>query len=193
VFLTFVAPIWLVPLFYRLTPLAEGDLRSRLLRLAERAGVPAIGVGVAGQSRGNRAPHAPRGRLRATRPIHPLRPPLSGVHTDEVEAVLAHELGHHAAGDIWRGLGVQAVLTVVVMWIADRVLIVGAAALGLSGPADVGGLPLLGLVTMAVSLLALPLVNGWSRHIETRADDFALELTRDPTPFIGAIEPLAPL
>jgi STE24 endopeptidase len=44
---------------------------------------------------------------------------------------------------------------------------------------------------MAVSLLALPLVNGWSRHIETRADDFALELTRDPTPFIGAMERLA--
>src|SRR5215510_2346852 len=51
VLLTFVTPIWLVPLFYRLTPLVEGDLRSRLLRLAERAGVPAIGVWIADQSR----------------------------------------------------------------------------------------------------------------------------------------------
>src|SRR5262249_18844908 len=51
VFLTFVAPICLVPLFYRLTPLADGDLRSRLLRLAERASVPAIGVWIADQSR----------------------------------------------------------------------------------------------------------------------------------------------
>src|SRR5262249_55378491 len=76
-------------------------------------------------------------------------------------------------------------------WIAGRVLVAGAGVLGFSGPADVAGLPLLGLVTMAVSLLALPLVNGWSRHIETRADDFALELTRNPTPFIGAMERLA--
>src|SRR5262249_8570691 len=202
VLLTFVTPIWLVPLFYRLTPLAEGDLRSRLLRLAERAGVPAIGVWVSGQSRRSRTAHPAVVGLRHPPPPLPLRTPLSDVpphevqaeppfQPDEVEAVLAHELGHHAAGDIWRGLGVQAVLTVVVMWIADRVLIVGAAALGLSGPADVGGLPLLGLVTMAVSLLALPLVNGWSRHIETRADDFALELTRNPAPFIGAMERLA--
>jgi len=46
---------------------------------------------------------------------------------------------------------------------------------------------------MVVSLLALPLVNGWSRRIETRADDFALELTRNPAPFIGAMERLADL
>ena len=191
VFLTFVAPIWLVPLFYRLTPLADGDLRSRLLRLAERAGVPAIGVWIADQSRRSRTANAAVVGLGHTRRIILFDTLVSEFQPDEVEAVLAHELGHHAAGDIWRGLGVQAVLTVVVMWIADRVLTAGAAALGLSGPADVGGLPLLGLVTMAVSLLALPLVNGWSRHIETRADDFALELTRNPAPFIGAMERLA--
>jgi STE24 endopeptidase len=71
--------------------------------------------------------------------------------------------------------------------------VAGAGALGLFGPADVAGLPLLGLVTMAVSILSLPLVNGWSRRIETRADDFALKLTRNPTPFIGAMERLADL
>jgi STE24 endopeptidase len=42
-------------------------------------------------------------------------------------------------------------------------------------------------------MLSLPLVNGWSRRIETRADDFALKLTRNPTPFIGAMERLAVL
>ena len=191
VLLTFVTPIWLVPLFYSLTPLAEGDLRARLLRLAERAGVPAIGVWIADQSRRSRTANAAVVGLGHTRRIILFDTLVHDFQPDEIEAVLAHELGHHAAGDIWRGLGVQAVLTVILMWIADRVLVAGAGVLGLSGPADVAGLPLLGLVTMVVSLLALPLVNGWSRHIETRADDFALELTRNPTPFIGAMERLA--
>jgi len=194
VLIAFVTPIWLVPIFYRLIPLPEGDeLRSRLLGLAERAGVPAIGVYIADQSRRSRTANAAVVGLGRTRRIILFDTLVKEFQPDEVEAVLAHELGHHAAGDVWRALMVQGVLTVAAMWVADRVLAAGASALGLFGPADVAGVPLLGLVTMAVSLLSLPLVNGWSRRIETRADDFALKLTRNPTPFIGAMERLADL
>ncbi len=193
VLIAFVTPIWLVPIFYRLIPLPEGDLRSRLLRLAERAGVPAIGVYIADQSRRSRTANAAVVGLGRTRRIVLFDTLVKEFPPDEVEAVLAHELGHHAAGDMWRALAVQGMLTVAAMWLADRVLVAGADVFGLLGPADVAGLPLLGLVTMAVSVLALPLVNGWSRRIETRADDFALELTGNPTPFIGAMERLADL
>jgi len=194
VLIAFVTPVWLVPIFYRLIPLPEGDeLRSRLLGLAERAGVPAIGVYIADQSRRSRTANAAVVGLGRTRRIILFDTLVKEFQPDEVEAVLAHELGHHAAGDVWRALMVQGVLTVAAMWVADRVLAAGASALGLFGPADVAGLPLLGLVTMVVSILSLPLVNGWSRRIETRADDFALKLTRNPTPFIGAMERLANL
>ena len=193
VLIAFVTPIWLVPIFYRLIPLRDGDLRSRLLRLAERAGVPAIGVYIADQSRRSRTANAAVVGLGRTRRIILFDTLVKEFTPDEVEAVLAHELGHHAAGDVWRALAVQGVLMVAAMWVADRVLVAGARGLGLFGPADIAGLPLLGLVTMAVSMLSLPLVNGWSRRIETRADDFALKLTRNPTPFIGAMERLAVL
>ncbi|HEY4910414.1 MAG TPA: M48 family metallopeptidase [Methylomirabilota bacterium] len=193
VLLAFVTPIWLVPIFYRLTPLSEGDMRSRLLQLAEQARVPAIGVWIADQSRRSRTANAAVVGLGRTRRIVLFDTLVKEFQPDEVEAVLAHELGHHAAGDVWRGLAVQGVLTVTALWIADRVLSAGVSALGLSGPADIAGLPLLGLVTMAVSLVALPFVNGWSRRVETRADDFALTLTRDPGPFIRAMERLADL
>jgi STE24 endopeptidase len=182
-----------VPLFYRLTPLADGDLRARLLALAERAGVPAIGVWIADQSRRSRTANAAVVGLGHTRRIILFDTLVSEFRPDEIEAVLAHELGHHAAGDIGYSLGVQGILTFIAMWVAGRVLAAGAGALGLSGPADVAGLPLLGLVTMAVSIVALPFVNSWSRRVESRADDFALKLTRDPTPFIGAMERLADL
>jgi len=191
--LAFVTPIWLLPLFYRLTPLAEGHLRSRLLRLAERARVPAVGVWIADQSRRSRTANAAVTGLGGTRRILLFDTLVNRFEPEEVEAVLAHELGHHVAGDVWRGLAVQGAATLAAFWVADRALAAGAGALGLSGPADIAGLPLLGLVTMGVSLIALPVINSWSRRVETRADDFAVRLTGAPGPFIGAMERLASL
>lgn len=191
--LTCVAPIWLVPLFYRLTPLAEGDLRSRLLRLAGRAHLPAVGVWIADQSRRSRTANAAVTGLGRTRRILLFDTLVNEFRPEEVEVILAHELGHCAAGDVWRGLAVQGALTLAALWTADLALRAGAGALRLSGPADVAGLPFIGLVTMAVSLLALPVINGWSRRAETLADDFAVSLTGAPASFIGAMERLAGL
>jgi STE24 endopeptidase len=181
---------WL-PRRHGLTPLADGDLRSRLLRLAERARVPAVGVWIADQSRRSRTANAALTGPGRTRRILLFDTLVSRFEPEEVEAVLAHELGHHVAGGVWRGLAVQGAVTLAAFWVADRALAAGAGARGLSGPADPAGLPLLGLVTMAVSLIALPVINGWSRRVETRADDFALRLTRAPGSFIGAMERLA--
>ena len=64
-------------------------------------------------------------------------------------------------------------------------------ALGLEGPADLAGLPLFGLVLMAVGLFALPIANGWSRHVERQADAFALRLPGNAPAFIAAMERLA--
>lgn len=118
---------------------------------------------------------------------------MSRFEPEEVEAVLAHELGHHVAGDVWRGLAVQGAVTLAAFWVADRALAAGAGALGLSGPADIAGLPLLGLVAMAVSLIAPPVTNSWSSRVETRADDFALRLSQGPGAFIATMERLAGL
>jgi len=192
-FLALVAPIWLVPLFYRLTPLPDGPLRSRLLALAGQVGVPVTGVFVVDQSRKSRTANAAVTGLGRTRRILLFDTLLQEFTPEEVEAVLAHELAHQLHGDIRRGLLVQGALTLVTFWIADAVLRRGAGWLGLDGPADIAGLPLFGLVLVVVSLIALPLANGWSRHVEWRADRFALRTIPDPGAFIGSMERLATL
>jgi len=60
-------------------------------------------------------------------------------------------------------------------------------------PADPAGLPLFGLIVVALGLVTLPLANGYSRWVERRADDFALAVTRNPEGFIGAMERLTDL
>ena len=191
--LALAAPIVLVPLFYRLTPLDNGDLRERLLRLAARAGVPVLGVWVADQSRKSRTANAAVVGLGRTRRILLFDTLLSEFTADEIETVLAHELAHQVHGDIGRGLVVQTALTLVTFWIADHALRAGTQALGLAGPADPAGLPLFGLVLMAVGLVALPIANGWSRHVERQADAFALRVTDNAPAFIAAMGRLGAL
>src|SRR5439155_755995 len=87
-----VALVWIVPLFYRLTPLVDVGLRDRLLTLARRAGVTAIGVFVADQSRKSRTANAAVVGLGRTRRIILFDTLLAKFSPEEIESVLAHEL-----------------------------------------------------------------------------------------------------
>lgn len=188
-----VVPVWIAPLFYRLTPLADAPLRDRLLGLARRAAVPVVGAWVADQSRKSRTANAALVGLGRTRRILLFDTLIRAFSPDEVESVLAHELGHHLHRDIWRGLGFQGALTLVTFWVADGLLRGGSEWLGLDGPADLAGLPLLGLILVGLGLVAMPLGNGFSRRMERQADDFALAVTANPSAFVGAMERLADL
>jgi STE24 endopeptidase len=118
---------------------------------------------------------------------------LTQFPSEEIESVLAHELGHHVHGDLRRGLAVQGALSVLTFWVADLLLRAGVSRLGLAGAADPAGLPWLALVLLALGLVTLPLGNGFSRRIERQADDFALATTGNPAAFIGAMERLGDL
>ena len=191
--LALVAPVWLMPLFYRLTPLVDAGLRERLVALARRTGAPVLGVWVADHSRKGRAANAAVTGLGRTRRVILFDTLVRDFPPDEVEAVLAHELAHHLHRDIWRGLGVQAAVFGAAFGAAALILRVGGPALGLTGPADHAGVPLLGLALLGVSLLAVPAVNAWSRRCERRADEFALRTASRPRAFVEAMERLASL
>lgn len=191
--LTLVAPVWLLPLFYALQPLPDGELKDRLLRLGARAGVPVLGVWVTDQSRKSRTANAAVTGLGRTRRIILFDTLVARFTAEEVEVVLAHELAHHVHADVWRGLAVQGALTLATFWAADHLLRAASVRLGLAGPADLAGLPLFGLIVIALSLLALPVGNGWSRQVERRADDFAVRATGNVEAFVGAMERLAEL
>jgi STE24 endopeptidase len=193
VLLATVTPIWFLPLFYRLTTLADAALRDRLLALAARVGVPVIGVWVADQSTKSKTANAGLTGIGRTRRIVLFDTLLSQFTPDEVESVLAHELGHHVHGDIRRGLLVQGVLTLATFWIADRLLRVSAQAFGWMGLADPVGVPWLALVLLGLGIIAAPLGNTFSRWVERRADDFALATTGNVPAFVGAMERLATL
>jgi STE24 endopeptidase len=193
VLLAAIVPTWLVPLFYRLTPVEDPTLRERILALAARVGVQAAEVVVADFSRKGRTANAGVVGLGRTRRILVSDTLLAGFPPDEVDVVLAHELAHHARRHVSKGLLLQGGLLLAALGIADRTLRPGAAALGLVGLADPAGLPLLALVVTALGLAVTPLVAAWSRRIEREADRIALEVTGTPDAFVAAMERLGRL
>ncbi len=186
-----VAPIVLLPLFYRFTPLEREALRSRLAALSARAGVPVLGVyewGLGDKTRRANAALVGAGRTRRILVSNTL---LAHYTDDEIEVILAHEIGHHVNHDIAKGLALEALLVFAGFAAAAKALDLAWGPLGLSSQGDVAGLPILLLVAGAISLAATPVVNAISRSNEKRADRFALDVTRRPAAFVSAMRRLA--
>jgi STE24 endopeptidase len=193
VLLANLAPVILFPIFYKFTPLGEehADLVERLLRLAKQAGARVRGVYRFDMSRRTKAANAALAGLGNTRRIILGDTLLNEFTHDEIETVLAHELGHHVHKDIPAGILVESVLTLVGMYLASLGLRWGAAAFGFSGPADIAALPLFALVMGAYGLVTMPLGNAYSRWRERRADEYALQATGKGEAYAGALVRLA--
>ena len=185
VLLSFVLPVLVEPVFNKFTPMADGPLRTELIELAARDGVPVKDVLVADASRRTKAVNAYVSGLGPTRRIVVYDTMLTEAEPAEVVSVAAHELGHAKDGDVWTGtilgaLGTAAAVIALFLlgswgWLLDR------AGVGSIGEPRAIGL-LIALVTLA-GLAAGPAQAFVSRRIEARADEHALVLTGDPATF----------
>ncbi len=193
VLLSNLAPVLIMPLFNKYVPLGDeyADLVARLKALAARAGTRVSGVYRFDMSRRTKAANAALTGIGNTRRII-LGDTLLGEFTpDEVETVIAHELGHHVHRDIPVGILVSGLVTLVGLYLAGIVLSRGAEAFGFAGPADIAALPLFVLSLGLFGLVTLPVNNGYSRWREVRADHYALEATHRPRDFANAMTRLA--
>ncbi|MCW5592161.1 MAG: M48 family metallopeptidase [Burkholderiales bacterium] len=171
-----VFPRWIAPLFNRFTPLEEGELRRRIESLVARCGFRAEGLFVMDGSR--RSSHGNAyftGFGRAKRIVF-FDTLIERLTQEEIEAVLAHELGHFARGHIPRLLAVRFALAFVLLalmgWAAGEPAF--AAAFGLPSPAPTGAL--LAAFMLAVPAFTFPfqpLASLLSRRQEFEADEFA--------------------
>ncbi len=185
------APVLLVPIFYECKPLERPSLVQRLVALADRAGAQVLGVFELRLSDRTRKANAALAGIGRTRRILLSDTLLADHSDDEIEVILAHELAHHVYRDIWSGIAVETGLLTLGFYLADRVLTALVGPLGLSGKADIAGLPLVVLTGGAVSVAVLPLSNAFSRAHERRADRYALDLTKNAAAFITAMKRLA--
>jgi len=188
-----LAPILIMPLFNKFIPLGEehADLAQRLLDLAKRAGTRVRGVFKFDMSRRTKAANAALTGIGNTRRIVLGDTLIAEFTADEIETVLAHELGHHVNRDIPILLLTGTLVTMGGLYLASLVMQWASGQFGFAGPADVAGLPALLLVIGAFELLTQPLSNYISRWRERLADRYALEMTGKREAFASAFVRLA--
>ena len=186
-----LAPVLIFPIFFKFKPLEDADLVARLTGLAARANTRVGGVYTMMMSEKTTEANAALMGLGNTRRIV-LGDTLYEKYTpDEIESILAHELGHQVHHDIGWSLIAQTALTLSGFFIADVFLKWSVAQLHYTGIADLAAMPLFAIALGVFGFVTMPLGNAFSRWRESLADAYALESTRNASAFIGAMEKLA--
>ena len=174
--LTWAAPKFIAPLFNRFSPLADETLKKRVETLLERCGFAARG-GVFVMDGSLRSAHGNAyftgiGRNKRIVFFDTL---LSRIEAPEIEAVLAHELGHFRLHHVRQRLAASVLLTfgglALLAWLARQPGFY--TALGVPVPSAAMALLLFVLTVPVFAFFATPVMSWWSRRHERQADDFA--------------------
>ncbi len=188
-----LGPVLVFPIFNKFVPLEaeHADLAQRLVQLAEKAGTRVRGVFKFDMSRRTKAANAALIGLGNTRRIVLGDTLINEFTADEIETVLAHELGHHVHRDMPLLIGFGALVTGIGFYLVSLAMKGIVNTFGFRGAWDVAAFPALMLIFDLYSLVITPLQNAFSRWRERLADEYALIMTGKPQAFAGALTRLA--
>jgi STE24 endopeptidase len=187
-----LAPVLILPLFNKFTPLPEGSLRERLVKLAERTRFRAKSIQVMDGSKRSRHSNAFFTGFGRFRKIVLFDTLIAQLAEPELEAVLAHEIGHYKKKHIIKML-VWSALSSLVGFYAISVLARQEwfyRAFGFEPGSIVPALLLFGLLAGVVTFWFSPLAHAWSRRYEYQADAFAAKVMEESRSLIGALRKL---
>lgn len=193
VLLSNLAPTLIMPLFNKYIPLGDEhkDLEERLLALAKRANTNVTGMFKFDMSKRTKSANAALTGIGNTRRIVLGDTLINEFTADEIETVLAHELGHHVNRDIPLFIAFGTVSTTVGLYLASLALNWAVGYFGFAGPADIAAFPALALIFSIYGLVTQPLDNAVSRWRERKADEYALQATGKNEAFASAFTRLA--
>ena len=178
-----VSPIWIDPLFNRFGGMKDKALETKIVALAERAGIEGARVFEVEKSEDTKKLNAYVNGFGATKRIVLWDTIIKRLDERELLFVMGHEMGHYVLHHIWIVIGGLSALIMLSLYAVHR-LAHGLirryrARFGFDRLEDIASYPLVTLVSGIVMAVALPLFFLLSRHDERAADRFGLEITRD--------------
>lgn len=183
-------PVLIVPLFYKYSKIGDNSLRKRIVDLAARYGLPIENVYSLNLSKTTKKANAAFMGMGKTKRVVLSDTLLEGFNGDEIETVVAHELGHYKHKDIWKNLALGMILSFFGFRLVFHLLDPWSRAFGMEGALDVASLPILFSLFYIFYLILMPLQNGFSRRIERAADRFSLQAFPHPNVFISCMDKL---
>ena len=176
-FLMWAYPTWIAPIFNKFQPLEKGATLDRITALLNRCGFNSDGIFVIDGSRRSSHGNAYFSGFGKNKRIVFYDTLLKSLDDDELEAVLAHELGHFKRKHIIKGMAVTMVSTLIALavlaWLMDKDWFYHA--FGISSPSTYIALLLFTLIAPVFTFLLAPLMSMLSRKNEFEADEFSAQ------------------
>ena len=186
-----LAPILIFPLFYKFKPLQEGALKEAILNLCREAGMSVKGVFVFDLSKNTKKANAAFTGIGKSRRIILGDTLIANFTDEEIETVVAHELGHFRLKHVWAMLAIGAVNSFLGLFITAQLYRMSLSWFGFTAIDQLAALPLLSLWLGGYSLVTGPLSNMLSRAHERAADRYAVRTSGKSEAFTNALKKLA--
>jgi STE24 endopeptidase len=195
IFLTFVQPVIIDPLYNDFSPLKNKQLEAKILQFAERANIPAQHVYEVNMSEKTNALNAYVTGIGSNSRIVLWDTTLNRLKENEILFIMAHEMGHYVKKHIYWGVGGYILLSFVGLYLISKIMNVLIARYGetlhIPSITSFSALPLLLLVMSMLSFAANPLTNYVSRIEERAADQYALEMTNNSEAAVETFQELS--
>jgi len=184
-FLSFIEPFVIEPMFFQFAPLQQKDpeLVAQIERVTHRAGLTIPPERMFWMKASDKTPtmNAYVSGIGASKRIVVWDTSIARETTPEIVSVVGHEMGHYVLGHVWKGLLFSAVEMLILLylgflsigWVLGR----SGPGWGIRGLADWASLPALLLLLSIFNFVADPISNGFSRYVEHQADVYGLEVT----------------
>jgi STE24 endopeptidase len=186
-----LAPVLIMPLFYKFKPIENDNIKNRLIDLCQKTGVMVKGIFVFDMSKNTKKANAAFTGMGKTKRIILGDTLLNNFTEDEIETVFAHEMGHYTRKHIIKLVAVSTILTFGGLYLTALLYKSSLSFFGFTQIYEIAALPLLFLYLSLYSLITSPITNILSRKFEWEADTYALEVTKNNTAYISALEKLA--
>jgi STE24 endopeptidase len=183
-------PILILPIFYKVLPLEDEDLKTRIKNLAKDAGIKVENVFSFDMSKNTKKANAAFTGLGKTKRIILGDTLLNDYSKDEIETVIAHELGHYKHRHIIKNLIFGTVSSFLTFFIISILYKNSLSWFDFESITQIAALPLLSLWAMIIGLIQSPIGNILSRKYEYEADRYAIESTLKPESFIKTLNKL---
>ncbi len=190
VVLSQIFPIVIMPIFYKVSPLQDEELKSRISNLAKDAGIKVQNVFTFDMSKNTKKANAAFTGLGKTKRIILGDTLLKDYSKDEIETVIAHELGHYKHKHIVKNIVFGTVSSFLTFFVISILYKNSLSWFDFEYITQIAALPLLSLWAMVIGLIQSPIGNILSRKYEYEADRYAIETTRNPESFINTLNKL---
>jgi STE24 endopeptidase len=185
-----IGPVYLEPVFNKFKPLPDTPLKQEILSMARANGIPATDVYEFDASKQTKRMSAHVSGLLGTTRISMNDNLLNRGSDEEIKAVLGHEMGHYVLNHVYKGMLFIGVIIVAAFatlrWAFDALQARYGARWRIRGVGDVAGLPLLLFLFSAFMFVLTPVTNTIVRTMEAEADNYGVNVARQPDGFAQA-------